>query len=172
MDWTEAKDILSSIQKRHFSESGKVIQKLLALALWRLGYDHMEERSIQGVDIDVMNKATCEKHSFEVKTSKNTEIIIAEKDSKGLRVREEDGYQTFYAILCYPLCFSEGWIIVPSTLVVEGNHRAMGLLRRRDSELSEKVNSIFPEVVEEIGPSVLNCAPGTALGFLKKKYGI
>lgn len=172
MDWTETKDILSSIQERHFSESGKVIQKLLALTLQRLGYDHMEERSIQGVDIDVMNKTTGEKHSFEVKTSKNTEIILAEKDSKGLRAREEDGYQTFYAILCYPICFSEGWIIVPANLVADGSHRAMGLLRRRNKELSEKVNDVFPEVVEEIGPSVLSCAPGAALSFLKKTYRI
>jgi hypothetical protein len=99
MDWTEAKNILAAIQERHFSESGKIIQKLLALTLQRLGYDHLEERPIQGVDIDVMNKATGEKHSFEVKTSKSTEIVIAKKDRKGLRAREEDRYQTFYAIL-------------------------------------------------------------------------
>jgi len=172
MEWTETKDILFSIQERHFSESGKIIQKLLALALLRLGYDHLEERSIQGVDIDVMNRTTGERHAFEVKTSTGTEIVIAEKDSRGLRAREQDGYRTYYAVLCYPLCFSEGWIIVPARRVKDGRHRAMGLLRWRDRELSGKVNEVFPAVAGEVAPPVLDCPPGTALGFLKETFHI
>ncbi len=172
MDWTETKSILGSIQGRHFSESGKIIQKLLALALQRLGYDHLEERSIQGVDIDVMTKSTGDRHALEVKTSKTAEILIAKKDSQGLKAREQDGYQTFYAILCYPLCFSEGWILVPAGIVKEGTHRAIGLLRNRDKELSEKINRVFPQVVEEAGSAVLECAAGTALSFLKERYHI
>jgi hypothetical protein len=172
MVWTDAKNTLAAIQQRHFSESGKIIQKLLALTLLRLGYDHLEERSIQGVDIDVMNMTTGEKHSFEVKTSKSTEIVIAKKDSKGLKAREEDGYQCFYAILCSPLCFSEGWIIVPAGHVSEGKHMAMGLLRKRNKELSEKVNHVFPEVLEEVGPSILACPQGRALAWFKEKFKI
>jgi hypothetical protein len=172
MEWTEAKNLLVGIQQRHFSESGKIIQKILALSLQRLGYDHLEERSIQGVDIDVMNQATGEKHAFEVKTSITTEIVIGAKDTKGLRAREEDGYQTFYAVLCQPLFFSKGWIIVPAAAVKEGKHGAMRLWRKRNAELCERVNSVFPELVGDVGPSVLTCPQGKALALLREKYGI
>jgi len=172
MGLTYAKEVIGSLQSLHFSEYGKIIQKLLALSLRRLGYDHMEERSIQGVDIDVMKKATGERHSFEVKTSRSADVTIAEKDVKGLESRRADGYETSYAILCYPLCFSEGWIIVPSRDVKKGRHGAMALLRRRNRELSDQVNSVFAEIVREAAPELLSCEPGTALRFMKEKYRI
>ena len=172
MGWTYVKEVLGSLQNLHFSEYGKIIQKLLALALQRMGYDHMEERSIQGVDIDVMKKATGERYAFEVKTSKSADITIAEKDGKGLESRRADGYETFYAILCYPLCFSEGWIIVPSQGIKKGRQSAMALLRRLNQELSDQVNSVYPEIIKEVAPELLKCKPGTALKFMKQKYRI
>lgn len=171
-EWTEVKAIISQIQKRHVSESGKVIQKLLALAMTRLGYGFLEEREVQGVDIDVINRDTGEKHSFEVKTTVKREVQIGAKDLNGLKAREEDDYDTFIAVLCQPLCISEGWIICPASAMKVGSHRAAALVRCRDDALSQRVNSAFPEVVEEIGPHVLDCRPGTALRFLKDKYNI
>lgn len=171
-EWTDTKDVIGKIQKRHVSESGKVIQKLLALTLVRLGYDHLEERSVQGVDIDVIKNETGERHSFEVKTSKTHDVSIGKKDIDGLEAREEDGYKTYFAILCFPLCFTEGWIIIPASSVKEGRYSAMGLLRKRDKELSELVNSVFPDVVEDVEDGLLESRPGCALHFMKENYGI
>lgn len=171
-EWTETREIVARIQERHISESGKVLQKLLAITMLRLGYDFCEERSIQGVDIDVVNHDTGERHSFEVKTSKSMSITIGSKDIDGLKAREEDGYQTFFAVLCQPLCFSDGWIICPSEALDAGQHNASRLVRRRDAALSERVNSLFPEVAEEIGPGVLNCRHGTAMRYMREEHGI
>jgi len=171
-EWTETKEIVARIQERHFSESGKVLQKLLAITLQRLGYDFCEERSIQGVDIDVVNRDTGERHSLEVKTSKSSSITIATKDMDGLKAREEDGYVTYFAVLCQPLCFSEGWIICPSKRLKVGQHNASRLVRKRDAELSARVNALFPEVVEEMGPGILACRPGTAMHHMRREHGI
>jgi hypothetical protein len=171
-EWTEAKEIVCRIQEKHISESGKVLQKLLALTLQRLGFDFCEERSIQGVDIDVANRETGERHSFEVKTSKSSSISIAAKDIEGLEMRKEDGYDTYFAVLCQPLCFSAGWIIFPSDKVKVGQYNASRLLRSRDEGLSERINEVFPDVACEIGPGIIACRPGTAMLYMKKEHGI
>lgn len=171
-EWTDTKEIIARIQERHISESGKVLQKLLALTMLRLGYGFCTERSIQGVDIDVVNSETGERHSFEVKTSTSSAVSIATKDLAGLKAREKDGYETYFAVLCLPLCFSAGWIICPSSCLKVGQYNASRLIRKRDAALSERVNSLFPEVVEEIGPGILNCKPGTAMRYMKEEHEI
>ncbi len=172
MSWTYVKTVLGALQETHVSEYGKTLQKLLALTLRRLGYDHLEERSVQGVDIDVMKQATGERLAFEVKTSQTAQITIGEKDGRGLDARRTDGYETFYAILCYPLCFSEGWIIVPSRRIKPGRHQVMALLRGRDETLSQVINALFPSIMEEIAPKLLQQPHGSLLRFLKEEYKI
>jgi hypothetical protein len=171
-EWIEARETIARIQNRHVSESGKVIQKLLALTLLRLGYDFCTERTVQGVDIDVVNKRTGERHSFEVKSSKSSVVPIVEKDVEGLKDREGDGYETFFAFLCLPICYCEGWLICPARKIKTGQHEAMSLLNKRNMELSEKVNALFPEIVEEIGIPLTACKPGRAMQWLKEEYGI
>lgn len=171
-EWTETKELVARIQERHVSEGGKVLQKLLALTMLAAGYGFCEERSIQGVDIDVIDRVTGERHSFEVKTSKTNHVTLAKKDFDGLEARREDGYETFFAVLCQPSCFCNGWMVCPSARLKVGRHTASGLLRKRDAELSERVNSLFSEVIEETGPGILACRPGTAMSYMKKEHGI
>lgn len=170
--WTDTREIIARIQERHISESGKILQKLLAMALLRVGYDFQVERSIQGVDIDVKNRETGERHSFEVKTSISSAITIGSKDIEGLEARKEDGYETFFAVLCLPLCFSEGWIICPSDGLQTGQHNASRFLRKRNAALSDKVNSIFPALMAEAGPGILECEAGAAMRHMRQEYGI
>ncbi len=171
-EWTEARELVALIMDRHISEYGKVLQKLLALTMLKAGYGFCEERSIEGVDIDVIDRVTEERHSFEVKTSRSNRVTLAKKDFDGLKSRRESGFETFFAVLCAPSCFCNGWIVCPSVRLKVGQHTASGLVRKRDAVLSERVNSLFPEVIEEIGPGILACRPGAAMAYMKREHGI
>lgn len=168
----EVKSTLTEIHGRHPKEFGKVVQKILALAFIEQGYQLVEERAIQGVDIDVIKKDTREKHSFEVKTSQGKEVYIARKDVEGLKSRTTDDYETFFAVLSMAHCQSEGWIIIPASSVKEGTHNIMRLVVKRDDELSELANESFPDVLERLSPCVLSARRGSALWAIRDKFRI
>lgn len=168
----ETKALLEKIHRAHPKEFGKVVQKLLALAFARVGYQVVEERAVQGVDIDMIDKATGERFSLEVKTSQGGDIYLTTKDIEGLERRSLDHYATYYAVLCLPHCIGEGWIIVPSAGVREGRYGAMRLAARDDGALSERANSAFPAVLEEASEHLLGCRRGQAMRLLRERYGI
>jgi len=169
----EAAKSLEEIHRLHEREFGKIAQKLLALAFVKVGFHLAEERAVQGVDIDVVRKGTHEKLSFEVKTTQKTQITIRDKDISGLNSRRDiDGYDTYFAFLYLPHCLSEGWIIVPAKGIKKGSYNAMRLASRDDHVLSDDINKVFPEIVEQVYEDLMNCRRGSALGMLKRKYKI
>jgi hypothetical protein len=170
MDWNDARYVLNSILNKHSSEAEKVIQKLLALALVRSGYAPGDEGTVQGINIEGTNEETGKKLAFAVKISKSLEIIVDEENVEELKTRKTDGYETLFAVLCMPICFSEGWIVSPSERFKAGRHKSIGFLRRRDEDLSGELNDAFLEVLDEIGDAVLKCGSGDALRFLEERY--
>src|SRR6266571_5934485 len=60
--------LVEQIRTKHGTgDFGKVAQKLLAIVFCRLGYSHIEERGVQGVDIDAGKDGS--KYAVEVKTT-------------------------------------------------------------------------------------------------------
>ncbi len=169
-DWNEAREILSELHKRYSAEWGKAIQKMLVRALERAGHEISDERTVEGVDIDTRLISSGEGYSFEVKATEKREIYLADKDVRGLAVRERDGYSIFYAVISLPLAFSHGWIIAPAKGFKPGNHSVMSFIAKDREDLSKPVNEIFPEVVKELGGLALKEKPESLLSFLKKKF--
>lgn len=168
----ETKTLLERIHEAHPKEFGKVVQKLLALSFIDMGYEVVEERAVQGVDIDMIDKKTGERCSLEVKTSQGGEIILSPKDIEGLERRCVDHYSTYYAALCLPHCLSEGWIIVPSRGIKQGKYSAMRLASKDDGALSKKANAAFPGVLKKASGPLLACRKGHAMKLLRERYGI
>lgn len=171
MDWIDAKFAMNSIQKKHSSEAGEIIKKLLALGLARSGYGPAEAGPVQGVDIDVVSEETGKKRTFVVKFSSSLEVIVEDENHQGMNRRKEDGFETYYAVLCMPVV-NEGWIVSPAERFKAGEHKSIGFLRRRDEGLSGEINDAFLEVLDEAGDGLLKSSPGTALQFLKEQYNI
>ncbi len=163
---------LGKLYDKHPTEFGKIIQKILALALKDLGYQLVEERTVQGVDIDIIHTTTGEKKAIEVKTCLHREVSIGPKDTDGLSRRTGDGYRSYLAILSLPLSVSLGWLVVPADGFEAGRYGVLSLNSRRDGKFSEAVNQVFERRFEAMADELLGCEKGTALSFLKQVYGI
>lgn len=164
--------MLEKLYQAHPKEFGKVVQKLLALTFRELGYEIIEERAVQGVDIDMVDKPTGERISMEVKTSQGSQVEIPRKDVEGLERRRRDHYATFYAVLCMPYCISEGWVIFPALGIKEGKYSTLRLATKDDGSLSEKANSAFPAVLKRASEPLMSCRRGHAMELLRERYGI
>ncbi|MGQ9704993.1 MAG: hypothetical protein ACUVRX_11220 [Actinomycetota bacterium] len=164
---------LERIHALHSGEFGKVAQKLLALAFVDMGFRLAEERAVRGVDIDIVKDETGEKLSLEVKTNQSSQVTIGSKDMEGLESRRDnDGYRPYFAFLFKPQYIGEGWIIVPTEGLKRGTHSASRLASKGNRALSKEVNALFPLAVERVCEDLLSCRRGSALGMLKRKYGI
>ncbi len=168
----QAQEILKGLFLRHPKEFGKIVQKLLALTLIDLGYVLVEERAVQGVDIDVIARESGERYSLEVKTTQGNEFIVGAKDVNGLISRQTDGYETFYAVLSLAHCLSEGWIIFPSRGIKPGKYNFLRLTARRHHPITSEINEAFPAVLERVGEGLLRCGSGNALKYLREQHDI
>jgi len=136
-------DIL--IKKFGSQEFGKLCQKFLAIAFLNAGYNHVIERTIQGVDIDVANKKG-EKYSIEVKTTITEYITFKEKDLIGLKSREKDGYQSILAIL--RLTRFSNWIFVKANQLNSGTSYVDIFRPHRLKRLENFINPLFENIVQ------------------------
>ncbi len=163
---------LRDLQKKHGKEFGKIIQKVLALSLKRLGYRLAEERTVQGVDIDIIHEETGERRAIEVKTCIYSDVTIGFKDVEGLKRRSLDGYESFYAVLSLPLAVTIGWVMVPAQDIAPGKYNVVTLAYRKQEDFSELVNECFTPTFEDLIDELLRCKPGSVLKFLKDNHGI
>ncbi len=168
----EAQKSLRALSEKFNKEFGKIAQKLLALAFMDLGYELVEERSVQGVDIDVIKKDTGDRLSMEVKTTQSNDFSLEAKDVEGLKSRQTDGYNTFFAVLSLPHCLSEGWIIFPAQGIKPGKYNFLRLTTRRQHHISSQINEVFPTVLERVEEGLLGCERGFALKYLKERHNI
>jgi len=151
--------LLWEIREKHkTSDFGKVAQKLLAICFCRLGYTHIEERGVQGVDLDVGKGAA--KLAIEVKTTDGDGITIGEKDVSGLQRRAEDGYVPAYAILKVSLL--SDWVIASARNILPGNLRIGRFSTQCIQPLQNEINQSFGSVVRDYGREILEAHRGQA----------
>ena len=87
---------------------GKIAQKLLALSFREMGFTHIVERSVEGVDIDIAD-GTNRRFALEVKTTEGLSITLDTSNVEALLARSQDGYLPVLAAL--RLAAFEKWII-------------------------------------------------------------
>jgi Holliday junction resolvase len=126
---------------------GKIAQKLLALAFRSIGFGHVVERGVQGVDIDVVSSG--EKYALEVKTTEGTTITLDASNLQALRDRGQDGYAPVLAIL--RLALFEGWLVSrpPLAELRPGQFLIDRFRTYRMKAIEEQIAPAFEKVVAE-----------------------
>lgn len=127
---------------------GKIAQKLLALSFRRMGFTHVVERSVEGVDIDIARDAE-DKYALEVKTTEGLSISLDDGNVRALRDRDKDGYSPVIAAL--RLAVFEKWIVaqVPLPELRPGRILVDSLRAYRMKDLEGALEPAFEDVVEE-----------------------
>ncbi|HUS70468.1 MAG TPA: hypothetical protein VM075_06815 [Anaerolineae bacterium] len=133
---------------------GKIAQRLLALSFRTMGYTHVVERSVEGVDIDIAKDGE-DKFALEVKTTGAQSFILDEGNVHALRDRAIDGYLPVIAVL--RLAVFEKWILaqVPLDELRAGRMLVDVLRAYRMTDLEAALERSFREVVEEHAPGAL-----------------
>lgn len=128
-------------------EYGKLVQKLLALALLEAGATALIERSIQGIDLEF--ELAGQPYGLEVKTSTSQAVRLSAKDVSGLDRLVEQGMEVRLAVLLSgPL---EDWIMAsyyPKEFTSGKDYTSFRLRPYRDPKLEERIAAPFAEVVE------------------------
>lgn len=144
--WFALEQVLEKVGDQ---ETGKVVQKLLAIAFRRLGFERVVERSTQGVDLDVARGD--ERYAIEVKTAQGWEVSLDPKDIKGPPGRHYDRYQAVMAVL--RLSPEEDWILArmhPGVApFAKGKHAAYLFRATSIVDLEREVRQAFAAAVAE-----------------------
>jgi len=127
---------------------GKIAQKLLALSFRSMGFTHVVERSVEGVDIDIAT-GDGDKFALEVKTTEGLSVRLDEGNVQALFDRAKDGYLPVVAAL--RLAVFEKWVLaqVPLDEVRAGNILVDFLRAYRMKDLEGALEPAFEDVVEE-----------------------
>jgi Holliday junction resolvase len=135
---------------------GKIAQKLLALSFCRIGFTHVVERSVEGVDIDIARDAE-DRYALEVKTTEGLSIRLDEPNVDALRDRAKDAYVPIIAAL--RLAVFEKWVLaqVPLDELSPGNILVDSLRTYRVKDLEDALQPAFKDVVAEHFQGTLEC---------------
>jgi Holliday junction resolvase len=145
-------ELLEQLHARHGPrEFGKMCQKFLALSFRQAGFTHIEERGVQGVDLDAASDT--EKYTTEVKTTVKDSIQFQKKDAEGLLKRTADGYRPLLAVLRLGL-FSD-WFLVHADRLKPGLLLIDMLRPYRFTELEQRLDPLFDEAVRLHGAGAL-----------------
>ena len=133
---------------------GEIAQKLLALSFREIGFPHIVERSVEGVDIDIAGKAG--KFALEVKTTEGSSISMDSSNIQALDDRARDGYLPVIAAL--RLAVFEKWILaqVPLNELSPGQMSIYRLRAYRMSDMENLLAPAFEQVVEKHFRGTLN----------------
>ena len=88
---------LSELSAASQKEYGKLVQKLLAIALLEAGGEELTDRSTQGIDLEATFRG--KRRAIEVKTTESGAISLGKKDLEGLAAREAGGARAYVAVL-------------------------------------------------------------------------
>ena len=127
---------------------GKIAQKLLALAFYYVGYTHIVERGVQGVDIDAAD-GQGKKYTLEVKTTAGDSISMSQDNIDALHARARDGYVPIIAAL--RLRMFEQWLFasIPLDQIRPESIPLSRLRAYRIGDLEASVNPAFETVVNQ-----------------------
>lgn len=126
---------------------GKIAQSLLAITLHNLGWRKIRNHLSEDADIDAIdpNGRRC---TFEAKTTKDTSVLIEEKDISCLNQRSTDGYEGFLVGL--RVRTPTKWLVVPasSEVVKAGRLSFLSMGLTDSAALSTAINSEFNNAVK------------------------
>jgi Holliday junction resolvase len=133
---------------------GKITQKLLALAFYEAHFDHVVEREVQGVDIDV-SAGDDKRFALEVKTTGGESVPISRENIDALKDRAKDGYKPLIAALRMQMF--EDWMFAgfPLRRLEPGFIQFTKLRSYRNRELENLICPAFEQVVNQHFGSVL-----------------
>lgn len=133
---------------------GKITQKLLALAFYEAGFDHVVEREVQGVDIDVA-AGEDKRYALEVKTTGGESVSISRENIDALKDRAKDGYKPLIA--AFRMQMFEDWMFagIPLRRLEPGFVPFTKLRSYRNRELENLICPTFEQVVNQHFSNVL-----------------
>lgn len=174
---TETYWFLEDIIKKHNeSETGKILQCLLALSFYHLlkcKPEHISINLVEGVDIVIDYDDF--KYAIEVKTTSRNNINMGEKDFYGLEKYNEKGYIPIVCVLKINL-FSEWLLISPKRLKRKLTWNVEELFTDDEfKNLGVNLNNIFEELLDEYAFQIKDGGLGYLLKILKKeniKYSV
>ena len=138
---------LIELREKTGKEYGKLIQKLLAIALLETEVERLVERSIQGIDLDVTIAG--QRYGFEVKICEEDVIRLGAKDHEGLKRQISEGAEPYVAVLGGGLLAE--WAFVryhPGELPTGKALSGFRLRPYRNRELERRVRAAFEQTVE------------------------
>lgn len=136
-------------------QRGKILQRLLALAFDKAGYRLVEERLVEGTDLDFCHRErTDEKYSFEVRTTEGHVVPVKVEDLRLMDERVADGYATGVAALRIApggrwIFLQREWLTTPSVRWALGTSPGW-------EALEATINDAFDSVLEERGQAALD----------------
>jgi hypothetical protein len=132
------------------THSGKLKQKLLALAFLRAGAKKLTDRCIQGIDLTF--EWGDRKLAMEVKTTEGSEVTLGTKDIEGLENQGELGTEPYFAFLgggrdsdWFFAPYTRG-DFTPNSSVLLDEYKILA-----DSTLRDFLGTSFDEIMEEHG---------------------
>ena len=133
---------------------GKITQKLLALAFYEAGFQHVVERGVQGADIDAA-KEDATRYTLEVKTTEGQSVPVSKENIGALKDRAKDGYIPVLAVLRMQMF--EDWLFaaVPLERLQPGSMALNRLRSYRLRDLEASIRPKFEQVINEHWSNVL-----------------
>jgi Holliday junction resolvase len=137
---------LSDLSAAAEKEYGKLVQKLLAIALLEAGAEGLTDRSTQGIDLEATIRG--KRRAIEVKTTESGAISLGKKDLEGLAAKEADGARAYVAVLGNR--FLDEWTFArfhKGELQPSQSYSITQLRPYRDRELERAVAKPFADAV-------------------------
>lgn len=150
---------LSELSTVSGKEYGKLVQKLLALALLEAGAETLTDRCTQGIDLEITFRG--KKRAIEIKTSESGAIALGKKDLEGLAAREKDGMRSYVAALGHR--FLDEWTFArfhPGELQPSQSYSITQMRPYRDRELERAVAKPFADAVLQHADAALRGGQG------------
>jgi len=137
---------LSELSAAAGKDYGKLVQKLLAIALLEAGAESLTDRCTQGIDLETVFRG--KKRAIEIKTSERGAVALGKKDLEGLAAREKDGMRAYVAALGNR--FLDEWTFArfhAGELQPSQSYSITQLRPYRDREMERAVAKPFAEAV-------------------------
>lgn len=134
---------------------GKIVQKILALCFYEVGFSNIVERSVQGADIDFTKNGN-EKYTVEVKTTEKSFIYLSKDNIEAINERVNDGYIPIIAVLQLSLLSNWIFVKIPANSIPVGTILIESLRVYRFKVLEEQIGDIFDDIVSRHFNNILN----------------
>lgn len=142
----DAHQKLRALSAERGKEYGKLVQKLLAIALLESGADALIDRSTQGIDLEVT--VAGRQLALEVKTCEGGTLSLGKKDLDGLDRQHAEGLETYIPVLGDRS--TDDWIFVrytPGELPSAKQLSLFKLRAYRDHDLESRIAKEFERAV-------------------------